>query len=453
MTSEPFTHSMKLQYFLLLVLITMIQPLPAGSRAVVNWPLVASDLTSMDVDDHRRLRSAPMIPMSTIRATTSNDDEETRDPWQINQNLCPPSLAHLCNIKHRTPNGETQNSFVTPFFEGDIVLDWEQRRNLGLAGMHSMSSRSGSRHRPRRAIIKGRDRRWPDAIIPYTIDSDFNHEAVKLIRSALRHWQQNTCIRFVHKESSHQDYLRFAYIPGCWSFIGRQGGEQLISMGPGCNVFNTIVHELGHAIGYWHEQSRQDRDRYIQVVQRNIAQGTEENFNKIAIANVTSQGFPYDFASIMHYSANAFSANGKPTIRMKKRYRDLLPEVSANLGRPSNGLSELDIAQTRGMYECNVRAAKKQKKGPCIQSESGDGREYRGDIDFTETGVTCQRWTSKYPHEHGFLSEDEASNEGRGIGHHNFCRNPGGQRLRPWCFTTLERTIWEYCDIKICPAL
>eukprot|EP00057_Strongylocentrotus_purpuratus_P013239 XP_011667713.1 PREDICTED: uncharacterized protein LOC105439885 [Strongylocentrotus purpuratus] len=358
MTSEPFTHSMKLQYFLLLVLITMIQPLPAGSRAVVNWPLVASDLTSMDVDDHRRLRSAPMIPMSTIRATTSNDDEETRDPWQINQNLCPPSLAHLCNIQHRTPNGETQSSFVTPFFEGDIVLDWEQRRNLGLAGMLSRSSQSGSRHRPRRAIIKGRDRRWPDAIIPYTIDSDFNHEAVKLIRSALKHWQQNTCIRFVHKESSHQDYLRFAYIPGCWSFIGRQGGEQLLSM----NWEVPVQIETGHS--------------------------------------------------------------GCPA-----KHR-----------------------QTKGS-KINVRAAKKQKKGPCIQSESGDGREYRGDIDFTETGVTCQRWTSKYPHEHGFLSEDEASNEGRGIGHHNFCRNPGGQRLRPWCFTTLERTIWEYCDIKICPAL
>ncbi|XP_041462959.1 zinc metalloproteinase nas-37-like [Lytechinus variegatus] len=440
------SRSMNSQFFIL-IMITISHPLPIGSRAVIDWPLVAGDLTAIDVDDHRQVRSASSIQRSMTKAMSSNEAEESREPWQINKNICPPPLSHLCNIQLQTRNGETQSSFVTPFFEGDIVLDWDQRRQLGLSSMSQRSSRS----RSRRAIIEGRDRRWPDAIIPYTIDSDFNHETVRLIKSALRHWQQNTCIRFVQKEPFHHDYLRFAYFPGCWSFIGRQGGEQLISMGPGCKVFSTIVHELGHAIGYWHEQSRQDRDQYIQIVQRNIAQGTEENFNKIDIDNVTSLGYPYDFASVMHYSANAFSANGKPTIRMKKRYRELLPDVRASMNRPSNGLSELDIAQTRGLYECNVRAARRQKKEPCFNSESGDGRDYRGNVDFTESGITCQKWTSKYPHEHDYMSEDDTINESLGVGHHNFCRNPGGQE-RPWCFTTLKNTVWEYCDVKLCPS-
>ncbi|XP_071506803.1 zinc metalloproteinase nas-6-like [Diadema antillarum] len=455
----PVKHGL----LLLPILVGVVKPLPAGMYRSADEALVAGDLAlgvelHPEADGSRRMaRAAPVVPRrggsdgGDGRVSGAEDGEETvvREPWEINQGLCPPPLAHLCRISVPGPNGRMQDTFVTPFFEGDIVLDWEDRRRQGLANMKASSLRIRDRRpRRRRAIVKGNNLRWSNGVIPYTIDEEFSNDVIRLLKSAMRHWQNRTCIRFVPKKRSDRDYLRFGYFPGCWSFVGKHGGEQLISMGPGCSVFGTIVHELGHAIGFWHEQGRRDRDMYVQIVHRNIAPGTEENFGKIDAVNVTSQGYPYDFDSIMHYSSTSFSTNGKPTIRMKKKYRHVLP--LSRLGLHEEGLSDLDVAQTRNMYHCNQKDARKRKRDPCFQSEAGDGREYRGDVDYTESGVTCQRWTSQYPHEHGYVTDDDERNERRGIGDHNKCRNPGGRRERPWCFTTLKKKIWEYCDIKLC---
>jgi hypothetical protein len=56
-----------------------------------------------------------------------------------------------------------------------------------------------------------------------------------------------------------------------------QTGMQQISLASGCG-FGQAVHEIGHAIDLWHEQSREDRDTYIQINIVNIEQGKEHNF-------------------------------------------------------------------------------------------------------------------------------------------------------------------------------
>ena len=60
--------------------------------------------------------------------------------------------------------------------------------------------------------------------------------------------------------------------------IGQGKGEQWLSLGQGCLKQSTIVHEVMHALGFWHEQSRPDRDEFIQIVWDNIEEGYSSFF-------------------------------------------------------------------------------------------------------------------------------------------------------------------------------
>jgi hypothetical protein len=74
----------------------------------------------------------------------------------------------------------------------------------------------------------------------------------------------------------------------------------------------TILHEMGHVIGLWHEMSRSDRDTYISVNYQNIIKGSRFNFD-IVQDDAQNMTF-YDYASLMQYPAFSFIRNGGPGI-------------------------------------------------------------------------------------------------------------------------------------------
>jgi uncharacterized repeat protein (TIGR02543 family) len=75
----------------------------------------------------------------------------------------------------------------------------------------------------------------------------------------------------------------------------------------------TILHEMGHIIGLWHEQSRSDNATYVTLHYSSVIKGSWGNFQRPTdnYQNLTSY---YDYASLMQYPAFSFTSNGNPVI-------------------------------------------------------------------------------------------------------------------------------------------
>ena len=108
----------------------------------------------------------------------------------------------------------------------------------------------------------------------YSIDPALPNQA--RVRDAIEHWETATCFRFV-ESTDETDFVTFRPGDGCRSSVGRKGGEQYVTLSPGCSTGNTI-HEIGHAVGLWHEQMRADRDIHLLVYWDNIQKGKGHNF-------------------------------------------------------------------------------------------------------------------------------------------------------------------------------
>ncbi|XP_057299689.1 meprin A subunit alpha-like isoform X1 [Hydractinia symbiolongicarpus] len=99
-----------------------------------------------------------------------------------------------------------------------------------------------------------------------------------------------------------------------------------------------------HALGFWHEQSRPDRDNYVTIHTKNIEKEKEHNFEKKSDIDATTFGFPYDYVSTMHYKEYLFSKNKLPTITAKNN-------PDQELGRCSScDVSIIDADQLNAMY-------------------------------------------------------------------------------------------------------
>ncbi len=217
--------------------------------------------------------------------------------------------------------------------EGDILI-----------GKLSRPSKTSSNTPHAMIIQRIEGERWPHGIIPFELDETLPFANKLAILQAINAWQQSTNVLFVELTSKNRDqypdFLLFVPVPGttCSSFVGKQGGAQVIRLAPRCNTFST-AHELGHALGLWHEQSRSDRDAYIQIVWENIDEHYRYNFDQ-HLSDGQDYG-DYDYESVMHYNAYAFSTNGKKTI---------IPlQSNIEIGQRDH-LSNKDAAAVKAMY-------------------------------------------------------------------------------------------------------
>merc|ERR1739838_994942 len=203
-------------------------------------------------------------------------------------------------------------------YEGDILVS---KKNYP-----SLLVRYGKVPKPDEKKARGgqvdNDMEWPKVgahvRVPYTFDSIYGYK-LDQITEAMRNFHAKTCVRFVER-SDESDFVRFnGKTRGCKSYVGRQGGEQEIKIADGCEyMLGTIIHEMMHTLGFWHEQSRGDRDEHVTIVWENILPDMTSEFDKQE-QGWESYGSPYDKSSVMHYGGSAFrKAAGLHTILDKE---------------------------------------------------------------------------------------------------------------------------------------
>lgn len=81
--------------------------------------------------------------------------------------------------------------------------------------------------------------------------------------------------------------------------MGRQkpsGAQDLSLQNPNCVYQNIAIHELLHAVGIAHEQTRPDRDYYVTINYNNIQSGTEHNFQRYTTSDVNTYSKAYDIS-------------------------------------------------------------------------------------------------------------------------------------------------------------
>ncbi len=159
--------------------------------------------------------------------------------------------------------------------------------------------------------------RWPNATVPYVINSNVDRE---MVQDAIDHWNDNTNITLRPRRSGDADYVRFRRTSNdgrCQAEFAHKGGEQFVWLGDDCSLGNTI-HEIGHTVGVAHEHTRPDREEWVDIVWDNIVDAdgdgsVADEQSNFAIYTTGRVYGTYDYGSIMHYGPRAFG-NGEITI-------------------------------------------------------------------------------------------------------------------------------------------
>lgn len=317
------------------------------------------------------------LPPDISTLSTGNDQrtEEDKPASPLNPNDFR-RAADVPEVSHDSITADGDPILLAQSFEGDID-------NVRLSDLEDLHTASNSNPMTRNAI-KDTWRKWPNAVVPYVVSKEYSKYERSVMAKAVQEYHERTCIRFVPR-TNERDYIHIVKGRGCSSSVGRTGNSQSVSLGNGCVYKGIVQHELMHALGFWHEQSRADRDSSVQVVWSNIDGGMKYNFMKYSLSQIDHLHSEYDTCSIMHYGEYAFSKNNGKTIRCKGRSK-------CKLGQ-RNGFSDMDIKKINTLYNCEGFEQTTGEK-PTKPKPSETTPTIKPDLTCQDTHKYCATWAS-----------------------------------------------------------
>lgn len=237
------------------------------------------------------------------------------------------------------------------------------------------------------------DRRWVGNIVPYEFDDTIsgNQDYQRLIYTAMKEWQAVTCLRFQPYSDQqatslgHKQKLSFVTNEnGCWSYVGRideKWSKNVVSLhAPDCMHKRVILHEIGHALGLYHQQNRPDRDTYLDILWANVQETSKSQFEIPTEGTYLSltNDIPYDYRSIMHYGKYTFVKRDENSEIIGFTMRTKSPCYLDDIGNAAT-ISFYDAKLINNMYKCvdtcETSCSSDQLSKKCYGTRSGANSE------------------------------------------------------------------------------